>query len=837
MKTLKLYFFCLTALFLFATEAAKGESKNWPREIESNDGDITIFQPSVESLTNDMMEARSAIIVETEDDGKIFGAIWYKSRISTDRNERTVTLLDMTIEANKFPGLGDETISKIDSYIETEIPKWQIVMSLDEILTGLENNELVNTESEQINNDAPEIIFATSPTALVSIDGEPIYQSIEGSTIEYVLNTPFFIARDINTNRYYLKGGNYWYVTNDIYGDWKATETIPSSLKLIEEQNAEDIENSALEEESNLSKILVRTSPAELLVSNGLPKYASVKNTGLLYMTNTDDDILMDITDQNYYILVSGRWYRSNDLYSNNWTFVAPDALPEDFYKIPDNSPVSNVKSNIAGTTEAKEAILESHIPQTAEVDRNSATLETAYDGDPVFEAIDGTEMRYATNTDKAVINVNNYYYCCDNAVWFESQYPTHGWKVATKIPEQVRLIPPKCPIYNVKYVYIYDFNDNYVRTGYIQGYVHNYVYHGCVFYGTGYRYKPWYRTVCYMRPTTYGYGAHYNSYTGWGFSYGSSYGGYSWITYGYKYRYGNSSYGYYTNYWGPSGYRYEYYRNANIGSKRGYYDQRKAKEITKSAPKVGFASNNIYTKRNDGITRTGNIQMDPKTGKVISGSTSVRQAQTSRQKNNIYSSETGDVYKRKNNGKWVEQSNKTTSSERRSTTPASTKTTSSSTTSSSSSRSSGSSVSLPKSTTSTGNTTTKTATSSSTERRSSTPASTQTTTSTTSSTSRSSGSSVSQPKSTSTNTSASSTRSNLEKQSESRTRSGERNQTYSKNKSTLQYSQPATNTRTSSSARSSSSSSKSSTTTTTKTTSSKSSSATRGGRSTSTGK
>ena len=68
---------------------------------------------------------------------------------------------------------------------------------------------------------------------------------------------------------------------------------------------------------------------------------------------------------------------------------------------------------------------------------------------------------------------------------------------------------------------------DPYV--GYTPGYIYSYPYHGTIVYGTGYYYRPWYRRYYYPRPVTYGYGVHYNPYTGWGFSVGVSYG---WVGY-----------------------------------------------------------------------------------------------------------------------------------------------------------------------------------------------------------------------------------------------------------------------------------------------------------------
>ncbi|MCK7517814.1 MAG: hypothetical protein MZV64_08945 [Ignavibacteriales bacterium] len=99
------------------------------------------------------------------------------------------------------------------------------------------------------------------------------------------------------------------------------------------------------------------------------------------------------------------RWFQSKSL-EGPWSFVEPENLPADFAKIPSDSEMSNVLANVPGTQESKDAILDTQIPQTAKVDRNTK-LEVNYDGEPKFEPLSTTDLYYATNTDKNVIRYN----------------------------------------------------------------------------------------------------------------------------------------------------------------------------------------------------------------------------------------------------------------------------------------------------------------------------------------------------------------------------------------------------------------------------------------------
>ena len=53
-------------------------------------------------------------------------------------------------------------------------------------------------------------------------------------------------------------------------------------------------------------------------------------------MTNTTGDILFDLNDQDYYVSLTGRWFRAKSL-EGPWTFVDGDRLPKDFAKIPES--------------------------------------------------------------------------------------------------------------------------------------------------------------------------------------------------------------------------------------------------------------------------------------------------------------------------------------------------------------------------------------------------------------------------------------------------------------------------------------------------------------------
>ncbi len=643
---MKLKYFLAAFIVLFSINTFSQEKSGdeeiglkWPKEITKNGTEVVLYQPQLDKLEGNILEGRMALSVKPKGEDEIFGALWFKARISADYDTRTAILEKLNIIKIHFPDFDDTArVNRFAKLLTGEIESWDMVMSLDRILAALEESGNIKLLSDKVNNNPPRIFFRTKPAVLVTIDGDPILKSVSGQKFEYVVNTPFFIVK--KKHDYYIKGGKFWYKSKDVLSGYKNTDKVPSDIVKFAEQNMpETKEDSITKNMKTAPEIIVSTKPAELVSTDGEPKYGTIDSTGLLYVTNTDNDIIRYIKTQELYVLLAGRWYKSKSLKDGSWQFVEPEDLPGDFKKIPEDSEMAEVRANVPGTEEAKEAILEQTIPQTAEVDRKKTTLKVKWDGAPKFEKIKGTELSVAKNSDKTVILSGNKYFAVDDGIWFVSDKPEGPWKVSDKRPEDVDKIPPESEAYNVKYVYIYDSSPDIVYVGYLPGYTWSFAYHGCVVYGTGYWYRPWYYHYYFPRPVTWGFGAHWNPYTGWGFSFGISFGWVGWRFHPYR------------GWWGPRGfypgyrhgyyhwYRRGYYHGYRRGAAAGYYAGRRN------------TYNNVYRYRaNNGVIRTGS----PRQSRDLN-----RKARPVKRPNNVYTDRKGNIYMRNKNGNWKKVENK----------------------------------------------------------------------------------------------------------------------------------------------------------------------------------
>jgi hypothetical protein len=617
---------------------AKKFESQWPKVIDNDKGKVVIYQPQLESFNDVSLVARSAVSVTPPKREPIFGAVWFAATVSVDKEDRVVKLEKTIVTDAKFPDAPAESIAELKKIIEEEIPEWGDELSYDELVTGMAAMEREQQVSEKLKNDAPEIIYRTKPTVLVFIDGQPILRDAD-EKIKYVANTPFFIVQ--RGSDWYLKGAETWYSADNALGPWKAMRDLPPKSvtdladKSISKAPDEGVQQPADKSDKKVvPEIVVRTKPAEVIQTDGEPAYEPIKGTDLLYVKNSDDNIIMDIGTQLHYVLIAGRWYASKTLAEGTWGFVPGEKLPVEFRNIPEDSDLGvAVRASIPGTTEAKEAMMENQIPTTAAVDRKTATVSVTYDGSPKFEPITGTSMSYAVNTDKSVLLIGGRYYCCDQAIWFESDSPMGPWVVSSAVPPDVKDIPPDSPVYNVKYVYIYDSTPEVVYVGYTPAYTGSYPYGGCVVYGTGYYYAPWYGAYYYPRPVTFGFGVHYSPYGGWGMSFGVSYG---WFTMSFG--------GYHGGYWGAGGYHAGYHHGYRHGYAAGYRHGQNAGN--RPQPKA----NNIYKGRGEGVRASGaRPSQQPAGGRQSAG------ARPSQQPNNVYADKNGNTY-RKQGDNWQQR-------------------------------------------------------------------------------------------------------------------------------------------------------------------------------------
>jgi len=631
---------------LFAQES------NWPRTVPLDQGMVTIYSPQADEMNDNVIQFRAALAYRaTPGSEPVFGAGWFESTVKIDSAKRIVHPTNLVLTEMRFPDGTDDIETELATVVALESPGWNLDFSLDDLDTALKS---AASEAGAVNTTPPKIVYRDHPALLISIDGEPVLREIENSTYKAVINTPYPLISD--GKYFYLNAAkDVWYRARKVTGPYQFETTPPAAIAAMVAPDDEATTAAQPAEPitaANAPEIVVSTEPAELIVTEGPAAFVPLVDD-LLVLQNSDDDVFMHVSSQKFYIVLAGRWYQADSL-TGPWAYQQADELPRAFANIPIDSNQADSRVYVAGTEEAKEAVLDAQVPQTAAVQRGEVDIEVKYDGQPIYQPVDGTDLVYIQNTGSSVIVSGGLYYLVEEGVWYVSASPNGPWQVSDHRPAQVDTILPTSPVYNTKYVHVYDSTPSVVYVGYTPGYVGSYVYRNTIFYGTGWYYRPWVSPYYYYpRFSTWGYNVSYNPWGGWNFGLSWGWGPFNVAYYSGGYWHNNH---YWNNghhgRWGPGGYRYRpvhyggghnrYARYDNHRSGHGVYDRGRNDggydrgrddggydRGGNSRPRGNEKSNNLYR---DGSQRAGIANTRDKQSRSAN-----RYADVNRRVNNTY--------------------------------------------------------------------------------------------------------------------------------------------------------------------------------------------------------
>ena len=253
----------------------------WPKEIDTGNIHLVLYQPQVDSWKGNRIEARSAVIVTFKrDTTQIFGTVSISARTEVDKEARLVSLEDIAVKEANFPS-APSLQDKLRKAVRESVPSWPRTVSLDRLLADLAITQTeTKAETNRLKNDPPRIIFSNEPAVLILIDGEPVYRAVEGTPYTRVVNTPALLLFDSTAGTFYLDGGSWWMTATSLTGPWTAAANPPQDLAEIKQQLTKDEEKeppeAAAAPAGNPPVVYVSMVPAELLVTQGDPAYAPI---------------------------------------------------------------------------------------------------------------------------------------------------------------------------------------------------------------------------------------------------------------------------------------------------------------------------------------------------------------------------------------------------------------------------------------------------------------------------------------------------------------------------------------------------------------------------------
>jgi hypothetical protein len=494
----------------------------WPRTFDAGAQRVEIYQPQIDTWEGTRVAGRAAFAVGDPKSAPTYGVATFESHVAVDKGAGLALLDSIRITGVDLPTDTGRT-EELRSFLQGRIPKQGMQIGLEQLAASYATSQQAQAApTVDVKNDPPKVLVTNQPTVLLVIDGAPALRPVAGTVFRRIINTPALLLRDDHS--VYASVAGLWYMAPSLDGPWSVLGAPPPSLAAAATAAAKEqpYDKMAGKPGAQPPAIMVASSPAELIVTQGPPEFGPIPGTSLQALRNADHAVLMDTDQGRTYVLLSGRWFAAPSL-DGPWTFVPGESLPADFRKIPPDDPAANVLVSVPGTPQAREAVIAASIPQTATVTRATAKLTVPYSGEPKFAPVTGTQLSYAQNTATPVLRTpENAFYALSGGVWFVAPTASGPWHVADTVPPSIYAIPPASPLYYVTYVRVYQATPTTVVVGYTPGYLGVVVGPGgTVVYGTGYVYPAYLGPVWYGYPPTYGYGAGFALGATEGFAFG----------------------------------------------------------------------------------------------------------------------------------------------------------------------------------------------------------------------------------------------------------------------------------------------------------------------------
>jgi hypothetical protein len=196
----------------------------------------------------------------------------------------------------------------------------------------------------------PVVYVVYGPTEMIEVDGEPKYEPITGTHLEYVSNSTGNIFR-LAGDHYLLISGR-WFKAGSLDGPWtfvNAADMPPDFSKIPADSPKAavlaSVPGTPAAKEALIANSIPQTatitrSEAKLTVQyDGEASFAPIEGTPLSFAKNTSAAVIK-VSDDAYYCVEAGVWFKASTP-QGPWTVA--DAVPAQIYDIPPSAALYNV--------------------------------------------------------------------------------------------------------------------------------------------------------------------------------------------------------------------------------------------------------------------------------------------------------------------------------------------------------------------------------------------------------------------------------------------------------------------------------------------------------------
>ena len=346
-------------------------------------GQVLVYQPQVNKWDGNQIDFRAALAIKADRREGRDVRRDLRDRAHAGRQGGAHRRLREHERSAKidFPTLPNRGAAYVPELQKEFAPKIRTI-SLDRLQASLAIAG-VKPPTVEVQNNPPQVIVSYSPAILVPIDGAPVLKPVpeHDSRYQRVINTRALILQGGLGDNFYIHVYDGWLSASSLAGPWTQASLGPFGAA-VDAIAARSSRRPAPSTCSTAAPRRIRSrrsptasrrstrarSPTELIVFKGQPDFVPIVGTQLLWASNTTSDVLINTANNNYYVLLAGRWFTSAASHRARGRSSRATRCRADFAQIPAQSLAGAVLPTVAGTPQAQEAVIENSIPQTATV-------------------------------------------------------------------------------------------------------------------------------------------------------------------------------------------------------------------------------------------------------------------------------------------------------------------------------------------------------------------------------------------------------------------------------------------------------------------------------------
>ncbi|WP_299003457.1 carbohydrate-binding family V/XII [uncultured Shewanella sp.] len=197
----------------------------------------------------------------------------------------------------------------------------------------------------------PAIYATTTPTELISTQGQPKWKSLISGQLLYVTNTEVPWIRDTSNNKMYVLLSGRWYSAAKESGPWTfvRADKLPESFSNIPPDSdisgvrvsiagTTEANEAVINAKIPQTAAIKRKGTTTKVTYDGKPTFEMIPGTQVAYAVNTDSQVLR--VNNQFYVVNNGVWFTASSP-TGPWS-VATHIPNEEIAEIPPSSPVYN---------------------------------------------------------------------------------------------------------------------------------------------------------------------------------------------------------------------------------------------------------------------------------------------------------------------------------------------------------------------------------------------------------------------------------------------------------------------------------------------------------------